>query len=688
MNNASQHSQDTAEGRTDGATTRRASDGRSVENISLPRWHFEPTGTIRENHREDEAFSAASEFGEAPQNAADVRNNIQKPVRQRIHLRRFSSDVLSKWIGDLRRNHQACSTEDPRRYTHDFHDNDGLVLLFEDFNTTGLLGPLTVIENSSDFPENFVGLMRSSGDVVNKGADKLGSRGQGKITFSTASAARCWFAYSVRIPHETPNPEPRVLMGRVRLRPHWLDGKSLSKDGLWAVWNLEDSDVQPYPCTNDALIDDFVRDFECTRQRNEPGTSVVIPHYAGPSEPADLMFYLIEKNYGLIGLNRVEFDVSLEEHGYRCDLRATNIQDVVSGFAESTGDEKWSHLLTRIKRFTLMLAMLNNPNSHIRLPKPERPMPFTHYLRSLPDDIQKQLVDGYEQNVVQVLQIDVEVEETPKEGSINLLQGKLALAVFKDEDPSGDYPEYFRDGLRIAKADRANMGGVRRIAGHGAIVMVTGGKDNGLQMLLRAAEPGAHDEWSDGTYKFKQSWKNGKIWIEFAKRAPESLVEFVKSNTNTLNTSGFKFLVDPNPDGRPDGGNSGSSDDTSRGRNRRTRRPRPKPRPNKPQPNITSHVHNGQKCVRVTLGGLTSRRIAIEARYAREDGSGYNKADFDFGRMKEQGEIVVPGGRVIEALENQLVVECDDKDTFEVVILGFDIRRQPVITADSVGGAG
>lgn len=658
---------------------------RSVAGSHVPRWRLYPEGVISENLREMEAFHAEAQLSEGPQNAADGRLDDSKPVRQRICIRRVPNHLLSKWIGDLRVHHKTCSEEEPRRYTHDFHDTDGLVMIFEDFNTTGLLGPFRHVPNSSDFPKNFVGLLLSSGDVVNKTASQLGSRGQGKITFAKASSAFCWFAYSVRIPHPSPNPEARVLMGRVRLQPHWISGVHYSKDGHWGVWNTINERLEPSPCTEDVVLDEFASDFGVIRQQDEPGTSIVVPHYTGTTEPAGLMFHLIERNYGLVNLNRIEFEVSLEEHGYQCKLHAGNIQEVVSEFANSTGDEKWTNLLVRIRRFAAMLSALDNPNAHIHLPKPERPMSFKRYLKSLPEDTQKRIVDDYEQSEIQVLRVAVEVEERREDRTTKLHSGELVLAIFKDGDSVGDYPEYFRDGLRIAPPDRTSM--VRdRIAGHGAIVIVKGGMTNGLQMLLRASEPGAHDKWIAGNDKFKETWNHGKTWIDFAKDAPAELVEFVKGNTNTLNTLGFPFLTDPNPDERPDGNSPNSNDENGRGRSRRTRRPRPEPHPNNPQADITSHLHNGKNCVRVTLGGLTSRRLSIDAQYAREDGHGYDAADFDFEEMNSHGEILVPGGRVIEAHDNQLIVECDDQESFEVLILGFDIRRQPRVTVDSKDG--
>jgi len=144
-------------------------------------------------------------------------------------------------------------------------------------------------------------------------------------------------------------------MGRIRLRPHWIDEAHYSKDGHWGVWNIINERLEPSPCTEDVVLDEFASDFGVIRQQDEPGTSIVVPHYNGPSEPADLMFHLIERNYGLVNLNRIEFEVSLEEHGYQCKLHAGNIQEVVSEFADSTGDEKWSNLLIRIRRFAAML---------------------------------------------------------------------------------------------------------------------------------------------------------------------------------------------------------------------------------------------------------------------------------------------------------------------------------------------
>ena len=653
----------------------------------VPRWGIDKAGNSNDNSRDAESFEPNAWTGEIPQNVVDAILKLLSSGLLDIQIKRMRHETISQYFGELRPHHEACHEKDKILYEKaDFHSEDCWVLVLEDFNTTGLLGPFGFRPDGDKYKQNFVTLMRTNGDMNTKDGG-LGSRNQGKITISAASKGWCWFAYTVRTPHDTPDTEPRALMGRTRLRPHWIGDNQYQKDGHWGVWDQE----KVLPCTDDKIIDEFVTDFGLKRKANQAGTSIVIPFYNGSIDPVDLVKRLIERNYALFVMNRLQVNLEVEKTPKRYELNCASllniIQDCIDSDASDRSDE-WYELKTRVEYLTSMLKALENDDEHIKLPAPNKPKSFSEYLKDLPEELQKKLVTSYEIKGRLVVTIPVEVTER-KDGSSYTHNGQLDLAVFKDPDVAGHWPEFLRDGLRIAPISRSSM--VRnKISGVFSIVLATGGEKNGLQKLLRASEPGAHDKWDKGNLKFKETWDEGAKWVDFAKGAPEELAEFLKGNKESLDFSGFNFLFDPNANKTPEGGTDTGSG--SKGRGRKTKpKPvvKPKPKPvvqSGPEPHIQGYVDHGHGCVEVTIKDIKADTLKVSAAYDT-DLSGvftkHDRADFDFEVMHTKGDITVENGSLTKLDKNSFLVDVFDSDSLKVVIEGFDIRRAPIVKANA-----
>jgi len=661
----------------------------TIAGAFVPRWGVDKTGNSADNSRDNEDFEPNAWTGEVPQNVVDaILASLSFGILD-IQIKKMRHETISSYFGELQPHHEACYKEDKILYKKaDFHSQDCWVLVLEDFNTTGLLGPFGFLPDGDKYKQNFVTLMRTNGDMNTK-AGGLGSRNQGKITISAASKGFCWLAYTVRAPHDTPDKEPRALMGRTRLRPHWIDQSHYQKDGHWGIWNQDNV----LPCTDDGIIDKFVTDFGLKRKAAQTGTSIVIPFYNGSSEPVDLVRQLIERNYALFVMSRLQVNLEVEENPKPYELNCASllniIQDCINSDSSSRSDE-WYELKARVEYLTSMLKARENDDKHIKLPAPNRPKSFSEYLKDLPEELQKKLVTTYNVDGKLVVTIPVEVTEN-KDDSPYTHTGQLDIAIFQDSDVAGHWPEFLRDGLRIAPIDRrsrSRMG--NKISGVFSIVLVTGGENNGLQKLLRASEPGAHDKWKKDNAKFRETWPEGAKWVDFAKGAPEELVEFLKGNKESLDFSGFNFLSDPNANKTPEGGTDTGSG--SKGRGRKTKpKPvvKPKPKPvvqSGPEPHIQGYVDHGRGCIEVTIKDIKADTLKVSAAYDT-DLSGvftkHDRADFDFEVMHAKGDIAVENGSLTKLDKNSFLVDVFDSDSFKLVIKGFDIRRVPVLKVDA-----
>lgn len=642
-------------------------------------WQVYPAGPVSENLREQEAFQKEAWGAEGPQNVVDALLSHHKTARLKVSIKSLGKGILNKYVGDLRPHHEKCAEENPHRYKFDFHDGDGFVLLLEDFNTTGLLGPLTKRPDRTRFPRNFEGLLLSSGDVANKARGKLGSRGQGKITFAAASAAFCWFAYSIRIDHESPDPAKRVLMGRTRLRPHWIGTTEFGNHGHWGMRAANGKDPVN-ACTSEAQLDEFVGDFGLARGQDESGTSIIIPYYIGEREPSKVILYLLERNYALILQDRLEIEVSIETSDRDFVLSSESIRDVVQTFLTDSGDSRWTDLLTRIDRLREMIAALADTQLHLMLPVVDSPTSSESYLNRLPENLRMSLIERFRVENRLVVRIPVKVAEKTLEGGRRELDGVVDVALFKDPDMDSHWPEFLRDGLRIAPDVNSSML-ARKISNVCSILKVDGGENNGLQMLLRASEPGAHDRWEPSTDNFLESWHEGKSWVNFAKYLPAGLVEFLQDNRESLDLSGFSFLSDPNPDEQNTEAVASTGTGDAAGRNQRTPRPRPPVTDSNPKPIHRVYEDAGRGCYQLTLGALRPSKFELRVAYDTDEGSPFSKydpIDFDFAKMRAGGDIEIVGGEIREAEGNRVLVEVSDPGKLKLEIKGFDTRRVPV----------
>ena len=292
------------------------------------------------------------------------------------------------------------------------------------------------------------------------------------------------------------------------------------------------------------------------------------------------------------------------------------------------------------------------------------------------DELKTSIHQKYVEEGRVLIHIPVVVIKTPTNQEAQTKDGLIEVLVAScNEEGAAFYPEYFRDWLRIGVGLRKRRRGERpmgtTISQMRSIVNISGGRSNGLAMLLRASEGIAHHSWDDETKGFKNSWADGETWVDFARYAPIEIADLARGITTELDFTVFPFFADI-------------------GEQRQT--PNPLPRPRKPRPPIPPPT----PAVRIEAiqGGFSlsipedfpGTSVEVLAAYERARGNAFSNwapADFKF----EALNVDVRGGKASFRKGNQLKIAIKKPDEFSVRVTGFDTNRDIAVVAKPGGEA-
>ncbi len=212
----------------------------------------------------------ASLVRESIQNALDARHG-EKPVTVhfRLHEAAYDSTGADRYLGRLRPHLDALKPV--VRWPIDRHSTVMRWLVYEDFNTTGLLGDPEIVDDDQirqGRKEDFYWFWRNVGRSAKTG-EKLGRWGLGKTVFPASSAINCIIGLTRRV-----DDGQHFLMGQAVLKTHSLDDQRFLPYGL-----LCDPDRMrdcPLPLVGPSHAADVSRVFRLQRG-NESGLSLVVP---------------------------------------------------------------------------------------------------------------------------------------------------------------------------------------------------------------------------------------------------------------------------------------------------------------------------------------------------------------------------------------------------------------------------
>lgn len=601
-----------------------------------------------------EAFSsgairdlATAVVREGIQNALDARDKIgeETPVVVKISLGKCPSPVIThnrKWFNKLFA-HVALPDVGAPNAPRLSDRND--YLLFEDFNTKGLLGDYTAPYKPGE-ENNFVNFMYHDG-VTGKGERKLGSRGVGKIVFTMASRIRSTLAFTIRA--DGTNSKP-LLIGKNLLRFRQLDGKLYGGRAYFLKeWPKGEA---RQPIEDDATIADFRMSFALKRC-NEPGLSIVIPFLDPSIDAKSLRFAIVaEYHYAIL---RGELRVELDDNG--------NVELFSADRLPKVGYEQVD------AEVALARWAISQPSIDLRTTSPP------------PGNIQRldeNMVDAEVRNAIALalnhcdrVAIRVPLYIHPKDTEPIAVHFDVFL---ERAERHSTKPSFIRELLPVSDVRDAKPANKVR----GLVVIAPGP----LADFLRSAEGANHTDWSPRTDRFQEQYKGRLGEIRFIATAVSRLIEITFGSTaepvGGIATQFFSAAI-PN------------ATSTAVGKAQKTSGASPEEPPDdlEPSPLVPFKVEQ-------TSGGFTIRqsdngssiepklpeRLRVRIAYDVINGSPwsrYDEADFDLKKPRGSIRLSASNSQIIQSNKgNRFSIE-NIEHGFEVTATGFDPNRDLIV---------
>ena len=196
----------------------------------------------------------------------------------------------------------------------------------EDFNTRGLEGDPTLVEDPSEKSEekrnDFYWFWRNIARS-GKGGDDIGRWGLGKTVYRALSQIGCMFGLTVR-----DSDKGELLMGQAVLTHHHSDGKACVPEGFWGI---RGDDGITLPVKDPRDIEEFKKHWHIHRKTGESGLSVVVPYMASELN-AEHLAQAVAINF-FVRILRGELEVEIrrydgvkDEPDFICDLKKETIK--------------------------------------------------------------------------------------------------------------------------------------------------------------------------------------------------------------------------------------------------------------------------------------------------------------------------------------------------------------------------
>ena len=274
------------------------------ETISPTQTNISPP-PLRKNFFEDESSTPLGDEG--TQNSID--NCINRKTKIKISYEKISKEFFTENFitSDVKKYIEKSKLVDPeyKNITSKLK-KDIPVLIFEDFNTTGVTGdPFTIKENISGKRNDFYAFwwqLYSGNKGEGTSTIKGGSVGVGRLTFAYSSNISTFFAFSV----PKNNQDKKFFLG-VGVFGKYSD-QSEAKDSFCRYGHGGLGKF--YPITEENKLKEFHEKFKLSRGFNEPGLSMIIPFPEKEScDLKSLKINLLERYRYSIYKDEVEIDI-------------------------------------------------------------------------------------------------------------------------------------------------------------------------------------------------------------------------------------------------------------------------------------------------------------------------------------------------------------------------------------------
>ena len=596
-----------------------------------PDWHFPlvpPGTTIREPIAnaffDSDAVSSPGEalVREAVQNSLDAALPLQPPWVCISLIELEYRDVEPYYTGAVAHIETPASGIRPEHIPS--ATDKCTVLVYEDFNTTGLEGdpnqpypPPTTKEN------NFYHFFRAEGRS-DKESGKRGSWGLGKDTFFRATRTSTVFGLTIRHSDGL-----SLLMGKTILNSHYMDNQEdkYYQDGYWGSKNADGELILP---TQDAgHIARFKETFQITRN-NESGLSIVAPWLYQEISTPQLLKSII-KNYTYAILSG-SLTLTLTTPTTNIHLTRDTLQAVTAKIPEL------AELLPEVS-FTSWVLSSDSTATLTELLPPASDRGWRWKSELFP----KGLLNELSVKIRTGAPIALRVPVTVRKRKIDPENSYFDVYLYSDEHSESVKTLFIRDQIVISDVRTQPIPGIRSlvVSNHESI-----------SRFLRLAENPSHTEWREN--QVKQDYSSGvgdlKFVIQSVRRIYKLATAQDKEEDNLVLADIF-----PLP-------GKGKSDVVI---------------PPSPQKFAIRHTGNGFVIRPGEVLLRPDEYAKVWVAYDTRRGNALNQYQpVDFKLLDEPINLQSHGVEIPEIGNNNFVVRIVEPEDFSITVDGFDQNRQ------------
>jgi hypothetical protein len=422
---------------------------------------------------------------ECIQNSLDASKGADKPtmIRMTLGAHAAGSKVPNEYFSKEEWEHFSAGT-----YTCPSWGEECRYMVFEDFNTTGLVGNVEAFEPESG--NAFYYFWRAEGESGKEEGDR-GRHGIGKFCIPYLSAIRSFIALTVRS-----DDKKCFIAGQSVLKNHKLGEQQFTPDAWWGKYDEEGFQL---PVESADLLEQLKKDFSVSREASEPGLSVIVP-YINKEASLDLLTVNVLSEY-FYPILRGDLVVELADNDEKRTINSASLL----GFIDQLPDNK------RLKKAAPYIRLANSVVQQkidltINLTVPDKPIaPKWKEEYLTPKDAEK--IKSVLMDDGGVVQIRANVLVKLEEGS-EYQTSYIDLYLLHQPKTRSLKPIFVREGIIISEDKVPN------VSDYVCLAII---EDGPLATLLGDSENPAHTEWEKSAEKFKGKYKWGPTTIDFVR---------------------------------------------------------------------------------------------------------------------------------------------------------------------------
>lgn len=590
-------------------------------------------GDLERNPHEAEFFNvgdidkSASLVREVIQNSLDAKLSTDKPIRVRFAFGKHKKSKDDIYYDELIK-HIKSSGLLPQEYTTCDYIS---FLTIEDFETTGLDGPVTREEMSKAGGSNYYNFWWREG-ISQKEGKKMGRWGLGKTAFHVASDLRSFWGLTVR--HDD---KRTLLLGKSLLETHKYNGKIYDYCGFFAGKGY-------VPIEKGEVLNNFCDRFAVTRKRNS-GLSIVLPmpspevNYDGIVRSV-IIYYFFPIIKGML-------EVEISHDSSTTVLDASSLREIA--LKQDWSNSPWEDRPVESLMEFLEDAVTMPEGKKIKLQMPKGVPKITE---SLFGEKLSQLQERFSAKELMFIHVPIRIH--PKGHS----EGNSHFEVFLQRDDTLSKPDefYVRGGITISEIKKLGNRRVRALLS---------AQDEAVCTFLGDCESPAHTDWKERIERFLEKYHDARATLRFIKSSIAEIVRILDQPplgvVHDLLQDIFYIpeIID--------------EEDVD------IVKPKIKLPPPKPQVFDVSRIEGGFRVILANKDAKLPSTAVVRMAYDMRRGnpfSNYHPMDFDVsnGAM----EVVIADGKIVEKIKNSLTVSIIKPD-FELRVTGFDSKRDVIV---------